>query len=123
MLRGRRLASLRPLLARAFAHTEMKRASEAIQRGSLPSRVVATLRGQVPAIEPQLKIVAKTFTDQQFERHEADYNLAKRYARREVHDLVDEAERAFAAWRTASGHDSASLYLVSLLVMHRVRGS
>lgn len=53
-------------------------------------------------------------------RHDADYNLLKRYTRSEAESLVEPASEAFEDWRTIYKGDDARLYLTCLLLWERL---
>jgi hypothetical protein len=88
----------------------------------MPQAIGRSLGDQTPEIDGRLAQVAEIFTLLQAERHDADYNFSRRYARPEVDDLLKQAEEAFAAWGAAGKHESAPLFLLALLVMSRIEG-
>ncbi len=65
--------------------------------------------------------VLRTFVDLQQARHEADYDLVRRFGRVEVLDLLDEVERAFADWRLVRGSVQADAFLVGLLAFDQIK--
>ena len=113
LVSGAALDSLRTLAARAFAHTTMNEACRSFAATQLPAAVAAVAAGPVPR---DLREVAQGFVDLQEARHEADYDLALRFSRSEAQALVDQAERAFAAWQRVRGTASAKVFLASLLL-------
>ena len=64
---------------------------------------------------------ARVFVDLQQARHEADYDTARRFSRREVLDLLDEAEQAFAGWRHVRRSIQADTFLAGLLAFGNMR--
>ncbi len=68
LLRGSAQAPYRKGLTRAFTHTDMKKASNALIGGTLPVYGPIT----IPA---DLRAVARAFVDLQEARHRADYDL------------------------------------------------
>lgn len=102
---------IRSTLARAFTHTQMRATSQAfVQNAQNPwARMFATL----PA---DLITIARTFVDLQQARHEADYDLGRRWARSEVQALIVRAQQAVASWSATSSHGAARAYLVGILV-------
>ncbi len=109
--------SLRLLVSRAFVHGEMQRCSKSFAAGNIPQKfdpIVAQA-----AITQQLKDVAQTFVSLQQARHDADYNLARRFKRREATALVEQAERAFANWQACRDDPCSRLYLSCLLLWER----
>jgi hypothetical protein len=78
------------------------------------------LNGQ--PIQNQIRNVAAAFVDLQQARHEADYNTARRFTRREALDLVEQAEQAFRDWKIVRGTVQADTFLVGLLSFKNMRG-
>jgi hypothetical protein len=113
LVSGRSLESLRTLVARAFTHATMNEACRAFAATHLPTAVAAVVSGPVP---DDLREVAQAFVDLQEARYEADYDLAHRFSRSEARALVDQAERAFAAWQRVRGVHHAKVFLASLLL-------
>ncbi len=113
LVSGAALDNLRTLVARAFAHTTMNEACRSFAAAQLPAAVAAVAPGPVPR---DLREVAQAFVDLQEARHEADYDLALRFSRSEAQALVDQAERAFAAWQRVRGTATAKVFLASLLL-------
>lgn len=103
--------SVRLLIARAFVHGEMSKCSKSFGGGSLPTKFQAV--GVV--VGPRLRNVSQTFIDLQQARHEADYNLAKRFKRSEATEHVERVGRAFHDWRAIQKDKDANFYLASLL--------
>jgi hypothetical protein len=93
------------------------KASRSFAGGTLPPRFDPVTGGMsVPA---PLKDVAQAFVDLQQARHEADYNLAKKFTRSETRDLIEKATQAFADWQSIRTSDYARLYLSCLLLWER----
>jgi hypothetical protein len=113
LVSGASLDTLRTLVARAFAHTTMNEACRASAATQLPPAVAAVVQGPVPR---DLREVAQAFVDLQEARCEADYDLAHRISRSEAGALVDQTERAFAAWQRVRGGLTAKVFLASLLL-------
>lgn len=113
LVSGASLDSLRTLVARAFAHTTMNEACRSFAATHLPAAVAAVAAGPVPG---DLREVAQAFVDLQEARHEADYDLALRFSRSEAQALVDQTERAFAAWQRVRRTATARVFLASLLL-------
>jgi len=85
------------------------------------SRKLATgLNGQ--ALQPELIRVASALAELQGARHEADYDPARRFTRREALDLVGQAERAFVDWNRIRGSIQADTFLAGLLAFGNMRG-
>ncbi len=107
---------LRRLVARAFEHSEMKKAAAPFKSGNLPSNL-ATIAGNV--VPSDLKVVAAAFVDLQDARHSADYDLASQFSRLEVQAHIQQARNAVAAWRRIRGQQIARVFLAALLLFRR----
>ena len=113
--------SLRLLVRRSFAHTEMKKAATALASGGrLPPHIAAVFPGPIPV---ELRSVAGAFVELQSARRDADYNLLKTYARQQVSSWVEQVRTAFEDWRTVSNRtgDKAAveLFLTAMLLWDR----
>lgn len=53
-------------------------------------------------------------------RHDADYNLLRRFTKNEVAELVGKAELAFQAWNKVRTTPEAHHFLVALLLHQRL---
>ncbi len=91
----------------------MKQASKAF--GSPQPNQLATLTDGLP-VPPPLQQVALTFVELQEVRHEADYNVARRFTRLEVIDLISQAAQAFHNWQAVRADPVAQMYLTALLL-------
>ena len=119
MFPGRDRAPLRHCLARAFLHGDMKKVAQQFSNDSVSPKFAPGLNHQ--ALQPELVGVAKAFVDLQQARHEADYDTARRFTRREVLDLLEEAEQAFADWRHVRRSIQAETFLAGLLAFGNMR--
>ncbi|MDV6320601.1 hypothetical protein [Chromohalobacter sp. HP20-39] len=86
---------LREAVARSLNHADMRRVCKGIASRNPPSPI-ASLLGQPLKLDSGLLSVSEAFVDLQQARHEADYDLARRFTRDDVAALVDLAEDAFA---------------------------
>jgi hypothetical protein len=111
--------ALRHVLGRAFAHAAMKDAADGFARGTVSGKLLPALAGA--SLQPELISVAAAFVELQQARHEADYDTARRFTRQECLDLVDQAEKAFAHWKTARQTLQADTFLVALLALRQMR--
>lgn len=107
------------MIARSYDHGKMARISKLFSRGDLPTKL-RPLRSTFSdpsrnSILDRLKSVAQSFVDLQDARHEADYNLRKRFTRREVKVLIGLAESAFSDWNQIRKDDLARIYLACFL--------
>lgn len=109
---------LRRLIGRAFAHDEMKKASNAFKSTGLPPHVQAICGAGVPK---DLKDLAGIFVELQEARHEADYKLDRSFTRAHARYLVDRAGQAFQSWNAIRTQPIAKVYLASLLLWSRWR--
>ena len=65
--------------------------------------------------------VAATFVDLQQHRHEADYDMRRRFTRLEVLNIVSDAERAFVDWRAVRNSVQGDTFIVGLLTFEKIR--
>lgn len=120
MLAGNVRSPLRDSLARAFRHAAIKQTAVAFTRDSIPPRLAYGMdRAQ---IQQPLISVASAFIQIQEARHDADYNRAIRFTRREVLDVVDLANQAFRDWHQVRGSLPADAFLTGLLVYKQMQG-
>ena len=75
------------------------------------------LQVQQPLID-----VATAFVQLQEARHDADYNRALRFTRREALDLAELADQAFRDWRQVRGSLPADAFLTGLLAYRQMQG-
>ena len=120
MLSGRDRAALRHCLTRAFGHAVMKQVAQQFSKNEVKPKLAPGLNGQ--PLQSELLQVASAFVDLQEARHEADYDTARRFTRREVLDLVSQAEQAFADWSRVRGSVQADTFLVGILAFGNMRG-
>jgi len=73
------------------------------------------------ALPQDLQTVAEAFVTLQQARHEADYDLARRFTRPEAHDLVDLADAAVQALGRVSGDPYCALLFVAFLDPKQIR--
>jgi hypothetical protein len=96
-------------ISRTLNHNEMKRASSMIANDKLPKGLHPPGGGYAAPLD--LKMVANAFVTLQQARHEADYDLARTFRRREVLDFVQSSRDAMDAWDRVRKTDDARLYL------------
>ena len=120
MLAGRDRATLRHCLARAFGHAAMRQVAQQFSDDNVSPKLSPALGGQ--ALQPELVRVAGALVELQEARHKADYDTARRFTRREVLDLVSQAEQAFADWAHVRGSIQADTFLTGLLAFGNMRG-
>ena len=101
---------LRDAIARSFAHAQMKNTSQAFAgRGGHPWK-------DLFPVPPDLATIAQTFVDMQQERHEADYDLSRKFVRSEVLALIVRAQYAVDRWPAVAASEASRAYLIGLLV-------
>ena len=120
MIAGRDRSALRGCLARALGHDNMERVARQFATQGVSPKLRPGLNGQ--PLQPQLVAVAEAFVELRQARHEADYNRARRFTRREALDQIDRAERAFADWRCIRRTPQADTFLIGLLAFGIMRG-
>lgn len=111
-----RLPSSRSQVGRTFGHAEMKRVCNAFS--APPAKAKDELDRLVQATNappPDLIAVASAFVSLQEMRHQADYDTAKRYSRREVEASVRTARDAFDRWKRVRSHPVTKTFLVALV--------
>ena len=119
MISGSDRDALRHCLARAYAHRNMRQVAQQFAGGGVSPKLLPGLDGQ--PLQPRLVAVAATFVDLQQARHEADYDIARRFTRREVLGLVDQANQEFADWSHLRRTAQADTFLTGLLAFGNMR--
>ena len=99
---------------RFYGHKEMNEVSKSFAKDDWP-KAFDSVKG-VFAIPPELQNVAQAFVVLQQARHDADYNLAKKFTRSDAASFVEQAKNAFEAWNTVRRHDLAKIYLACFLI-------
>ena len=112
-------ASLRLSLSRAFNHGAMKTVAKQFAARAVSPRLDPGLNKR--PLQDELVRVASAFVDLQQHRHEADYDLRRRFTRVETLSIIAGARRAFADWRVVRGSPQADTFLVGLLAYEKMR--
>ena len=120
MFPGKDRENLRNCLSRAFGHGAMKQVAQQFSKDKVSSKLGPGLNGR--RLQPELIGVAAAFVNLQQARHEADYNTGRRFTRREVLDLVEQVELAFAGWEQVSRSVQADTFLAGLIAFESMRG-
>lgn len=120
MFSGHGRASLRPVVGRAFRHSTMKALAQQFATPGDPAKLAPAL-DKLP-IQPTLVDLAATFQELQQARHEADYDLARRFTRSEVLLLIDLTQQAFDDWQSVRGTLQADTFLAGLLTYNNIQG-
>jgi len=105
---------LRAALGRAYDHGIMRTASNSI----LNTRDFPFIGEDLRAVT-DLRLVARTFSQLQEDRHFADYNLTKDLDPTDALNQVKSAEKIFNTWPSIRNEQITQAYLVSLVVKHR----
>ena len=87
----------------------MKKVSQWVGNNKLPKALQPPGGGYVTPAD--VKTVADTFVDLQRARHEADYDLLRKFSRKEALDFIKLARQAFQAWNKVKKSDDARLCL------------
>ena len=98
----------------------MRQVAQQFSGYNVSSKLSPGLSGQ--PVQPELVRVASALVELQGARHEADYDTARRFTRREVLDFVERAEQAFADWDRVRGSIQADTFLTGLLAFGNMRG-
>lgn len=103
----------RQVLGRAFSHSSMKNACESFAGGTLKASVRRGLPGSF-VVPPRVQQIANDFIDLQYARHQADYDLTQRFARKDVLALINQAETAIETFRQLGASDEKAFFLACL---------
>lgn len=124
MMSGNSRKPLRRCLARGFSHRNMHRVAMQFAGQFAGGGVSPKLRPGLNGLplQPDLVALARTFVDLQQARHEADYDLARRFTRREALNLANRADRAMTAWRGLRKTAQADTFLTGLLAFGNLQG-
>lgn len=109
------LTKMQPLVARSLDHGTMKTAAKSFGSGwgALSDRLKPRFTNP---ISPDLTLVANTFVKLQQQRHEADYNVEKRFLKTDTTKLVQDTKDAFAAWNRIRKTNEERQFLICLLL-------
>ena len=110
---------LRNCISRAFDHGVMKRVARQFAKHSVSPKLAPGLN-DLP-LQDEIVRVAAAFVDLQQYRHEADYDMGRRFTRLEVLSIVSDAKRAFADWGEVRNSVQADTFLVGLLTFEKIR--
>ncbi|TGG91620.1 MAG: hypothetical protein ERJ67_07695 [Aphanocapsa feldmannii 277cV] len=120
MLSGPARSHLRDRLARAFQHSTMKQVAVEFTKKSIPRKLTYCFNQQ--PVQQELIDVASSFLELQEARHDADYNRARRFTRREALDFADMTKQAFEDWKQVRGSLQADTFLTGLLAYKHMQG-
>ena len=119
LLAGQNRQHLRETLARAFAHADMKKVAQQFATNRVQGKIAPALASNPIPVE--LQDVAQAFIDLQQARHEADYDVSRRFTRSETLDLIDRVDQAFIDWSQIRRNPAAEAFMFSLLVSSRLK--
>ena len=119
IIRGDNRSALRACLARAFGHSNMKTVAQKFAENNVPPKLAPGLNGK--PLQKRIIQIARTFVDLQQARHEADYDIARQFTRREALELAGRAGRAVLHWEKVQGTVQADTFLVGLLAFNNMR--
>ena len=97
----------------------MKRVAQQFAQENVPPKLSPALDNQ--PLLPEIIRVAAALFDLQQARHEADYDLSRRFTRREALSFVGNAEQAFDDWKEVRHTVQAHTFLVGLLALGNMR--
>lgn len=112
---------LKTLVRRAFDHGQMRQVCAGFVQGSAGPRgnnriPPATRELLTIPLDQAFVTVLQAFVDLQEARHQADYDVARRWNRLEVLNHVQTARQAFADWARIRQTQNANVFLASLLL-------
>jgi uncharacterized protein (UPF0332 family) len=116
---------LRNFAARAFAHGKMKSVCDEFIRETPRSNALKPFWEELGVwTNSNLKTIAENFIELQEARHDADYNLARRFTRQDAGMGVGQAKDAMDAWQRlkAANEPLASLFALSLILWPGLAG-
>lgn len=102
---------------RVYGHAEMNKISKAFAAGEWPRRF-DPIKGSL-RLSQELKNIAKAFVELQEARHDADYDLGKKFTRSDAVSFVDKVKKAFAEWEMVRNDDLTKVYLASFLLWEK----
>jgi len=106
-------------LARAFDHREMRIVAQQFSNKNLSPKLEPSLKGKT--LQKRIVRFSGTFIDLQQARHEADYDIARRFTRREALEFVERAEKAVSDWGKVQQSLQAHTFLVGMLALKHMR--
>lgn len=113
LVSGKNRDALRGALARSYSHNAMKKAAQGFAGGTVHHTYAQTLGGR--RVPPKLRSIADAFIALQQARHEADYDVTKRWTRLEALEHISLTEQAFRDWAVVRSIPEADAFLVALL--------
>lgn len=111
--------ALRACLARAFDHNQMRIVAQQFSNRNLSPKLEPSLKGK--PLQKRIVRFSGTFIDLQQARHEADYDVARQFTRREALEFVGRAEKAVSDWGKVQKSLQAHTFLVGMLALQHMR--
>jgi uncharacterized protein (UPF0332 family) len=109
----------RAQFGRIFEHGQMKKACEKkLREIDLLLRTKPDPSPDVMVLQ-QLRVVVAAFLRLQQQRHTADYDNSRQWARHEIILELANLDHAFASWKTIREEDPAQDFLITLLLRDR----
>ena len=99
----------RRVIARTFEHGKMRDVCDALVRA---------IRSGIQKPK-ELNDVAVAFTQLQQHRHTADYDIGENWTLRDVENVLELADKAFAAWAAVRSHKEAQDFILDLMMPKR----
>lgn len=112
--------SYRHAIARAFDHSQMRRACESFAGGTLPKNLLKTVPA-LTSVPPDLRIAAAMFVRAPQKRHWAEYAPSERFKRSDVESFIDQVEWAILLLDGLPDRQLRKFFLVCLLVWENLR--
>ena len=119
LVSGNDRQGLRNCISRAFDHGVMKKVARQFADQGVSPKLMPGLNG-LP-LQDEIVRVAAVFVDLQQYRHDADYDIGRRFTRLEVLSIVSDAKRAFADWGEVRNSVQADTFLAGMLTFEKIR--
>ncbi|OOV33938.1 hypothetical protein BO91_02240 [Candidatus Synechococcus spongiarum LMB bulk10E] len=106
---GKDRSVLRNYLARTISHSHIKNLAQDFSKASVSENLYPVLN--INTIDERLVSVAKAVIKLQIARHDADYNLNKKFVRNKVIDYINITKKAFDDWKQIDKTIEADIFL------------
>lgn len=107
---------IRAIVTRRYLHKTMNSVCRETSLGKFSGKAALTLQTVPLEIPEALRDIASTFVELQSERHDADYDIGRRFTRGEATLLVERAAAAFDNWQSIASTQATRFFLIWLLV-------
>jgi hypothetical protein len=118
-------AHLRHFAVRAFVHGKMNAVCEEFAKTTPKSELLKPFWTTLQvAHNLEVRTIAENFSDLQYLRHAADYDLSRRFSRQDANFAADQAQDAIEAWKRlkAQHEELALLFALSLMLWPGLSG-